>query len=83
LIETSHGLLLGPLNPERKDDDAILYFRPAGQGAWQARALPGKRCFYLQRERDSTDTLRLYCDQKFFTSTDAGRTWSEKVATAK
>lgn len=84
LVETPQGLLLGPNNSERKDDASTLYFRPFGQMAWQARTLPGKRCFYLQHDdRENAEKWRVYCDSKFYTTVDAGRSWTEKPAAAK
>ncbi len=84
LVETPQGLLVGPLNTDRKDDTATLYFRPAAQAEWQPRALPGKRCFYLQRDdRENMEKWRIFCDSKFFVTANAGRTWAERSVTNK
>lgn len=83
LIETSHGLLLGPHNADRKGAPSRLYFRPLGRTDWQARTLPGNRCFFLHRENETHDRLNVYCDSKFYHSTDAGRTWLEKPTAQK
>lgn len=80
LLETSRGLLLGPQPGATQGDAAALYFRPAGQTRWEARPLPSARCFMLQRERANSDRLLVFCGDKFYASTDAGRTWAPNRA---
>lgn len=83
LIETPSGLLLGPHNPDAQNEPSRLYFRPGDKAEWQARPLPGTRCVFLQREGDSHERLRVFCDSKFYTTADADRTWTERVMNAK
>jgi hypothetical protein len=83
LIETSEGILVGPQNTDSKSDNATLYFRPSRQTEWQARPLPGPRCFGLQRENESTEALRVFCNSKFYASTDGGRTWTDSTVAKK
>src|SRR5262245_3921644 len=81
LIETSQGLLLGPHNFDRKDTRATLYFQAAGRTDWQPRPLPGNRCVLLARAEERTGKLSVFCDSKFYESTDGGSAWSEKTST--
>jgi hypothetical protein len=83
LMETPEGLLIGPQNATSSDDTATLYFRPLGKTEWQARPLPGKRCFYLNRRADKEGTLQISCDGKRLYSTDSARTWTENAASGQ
>jgi len=77
LVETSEGLLVGPLNPDADDEKAKVYFRPTGQTEWTVRPLPGKRCFYLKHEAENSDKLLVHCDDKLFSTSNTGGTWAE------
>jgi photosystem II stability/assembly factor-like uncharacterized protein len=80
LLETRKGVLIGPHRTSRAEEAAVLYFLPAGKSEWQTLSLPGKRCFFLQREAEGSDALNVFCDSKTWTSKDFGQTWTDKSA---
>lgn len=81
LVETPQGLLVGPVNMDSSTDTAKLYFRPTALTDWQVRALPGKHCFYLQHDDEGGVNLAVFCDGKFYKSTDFAVTWAERDTT--
>jgi hypothetical protein len=79
LVETSEGLLIGPHRGGAADNPAVMYLRAAGKPSWQPLPLPGKRCFFLQHEKGSTESFAVFCDSKRFATHDGAHTWAEKT----
>jgi hypothetical protein len=71
------------VNSDSDSETSKLYFRPMAQTDWQVRTLPGKRCFFLQHDDETGVNLAIFCDGKFYKSTDLGNTWAERVAEQK
>jgi len=76
LLELSQGIVVGPVSTDNTEPSRI-YFRAHGQTAWQARPLPGPQCSALQRESTSGDNIVVYCSSKFYSSADAGQSWTD------
>jgi hypothetical protein len=83
LMENPAGLLVGPANSDKTDETANLYFQAMGQTGWQARPLPGSRCFFLERGKLNEEKLFVECDGKYYNSVDIGNTWTEYAVAKK